>query len=142
MCCITCRNNKKYYWFCGFRQLNLGKFGKFSAQFDDNFNSDLISMSIWNLKKLSDLKFWILKFQLFEKFNYLILCDTKFFELKLNIYSDESISFGYLNWFCKKNWIEKSQFGTKTQLLEHSLLGSLRPRWTCQGSLEAPRHSA
>jgi hypothetical protein len=30
---------------------------------------------------------------------------------------------GYLNWFCKKrNWIEKSQLGAKTQTLKHSLI--------------------
>ena len=55
----------------------------------------------------------------------MIWFDTKNVQLKLKFGSDNWLSF-FNSVICidlaKENWIEKGQFGTKTQLPKHSLL--------------------
>jgi hypothetical protein len=88
--------------------------------------AEYVLMLIYYLKRFSDLKLknmidWI--FQLSE--------DTK---NVINWYSVWVIEYvfqlDYLNWFCKKELNEKCQFGTKTQLLKHSLIRTDQQAWS------------
>ncbi len=70
----------------------------------------MVSVSLWYLKKLGDLKLKILIPWIVQLYDV---------QLKLKFCSDDWIHF--LIWdiwieFAEKNWIEKGQSGTKTQL--------------------------
>jgi hypothetical protein len=118
-----------FYWFFEVETTELSFLGNI------NTFSTLIwqkwKMLNWFWCQIRTWKSWVIcssKIQLFELFNYLIWFDKKNVELKLKFSSDNWISF--FNWviwidFVKMNWIENSQFGTKTQLLKHYLVCTL-----------------